>query len=208
MEGLRRFLGLSKAKLFCARHRWAFRGSAVDVRIPGSLASSISRSSRIEGKGTIRLGVNSLSFARRKVLLRLDDGASINVNGMFSFFYDDDIIVFKNGRLSLGDDSFFNSNCKIRCHSSIAIGNGCAISHDVTIMDSNAHSLDGEVKVAPVVIGDHVWIGSRVLVLPGVHIGDGAVVAAGSVVAKDVPAGALVGGVPARVIKPAVVWSR
>lgn len=55
-------------------------------------------------------------------------------------------------------------------------------------------------------MGNHVWIGTRVTLLPGVTVGDGAVIAAGAVVTKDVPAGALVGGVPAKVLKEHVEW--
>ena len=53
----------------------------------------------------------------------------------------------------------------------------------------------------PVYIGDDVWIGDRVIILPGVHVGDGCVIAAGSVVTKDVPRYTVVGGVPAKVIR-------
>lgn len=53
----------------------------------------------------------------------------------------------------------------------------------------------------PVIIGNDVWIGDRVIILPGVHIGDGAIIAAGAVVTKDVPAYAIVGGVPAKLIR-------
>lgn len=60
---------------------------------------------------------------------------------------------------------------------------------------------------APIVIGDHVWIGMNVIVLKGVTIGEGAVVAAGSVVTKDVPPYSLVAGVPANVIKIDIKWS-
>ena len=60
---------------------------------------------------------------------------------------------------------------------------------------------------SPVVIHDHVWVGARVTILKGVEIGEGAVVAAGSVVTHDVPAHALVGGNPARVIRQDVDWN-
>ena len=73
-------------------------------------------------------------------------------------------------------------------------------------MDSDAHSLDGLRRTAPVVVGNHVWIGTRVTLLPGVTVGDCGVIAAGAVVTKDVPAGALVGGVPAKVLKEHVEW--
>ena len=53
----------------------------------------------------------------------------------------------------------------------------------------------------PIIIGDDVWIGGHVIVLPGVHVGNGAILAAGAVVTKDVPEYAIVGGNPARVIK-------
>ena len=56
------------------------------------------------------------------------------------------------------------------------------------------------------VIGSHVWIGCNVLILKGVTVGDGAVIAAGSVVTKDVPAASLVGGNPARILKENVTW--
>ena len=73
-------------------------------------------------------------------------------------------------------------------------------------MDSDAHELDGNRNTNPVHIGNHVWIGTRVTILNGVNIGEGAVIAAGSLVTKDVPAGSLVGGVPAKVIKEKVEW--
>ena len=59
----------------------------------------------------------------------------------------------------------------------------------------------------PIIIGNHVWIGMNVTILKGVRIGDGAIVAAGAVVTKDVPENTLVGGVPARVLKTDISWS-
>ena len=80
------------------------------------------------------------------------------------------------------------------------------ISHDFTVMDSDAHALEGSRNTNPVHIGNHVWIGTRVTILNGVTVGDGAVIAAGSVVTKDVAPNSLVGGVPAKMIKNKVEW--
>ena len=143
----------------------------------------------------------------RNSLLLMEDNATLESNG-FSFYYGADVQVFKGAKLILGKDSFINSDCKVRCHKEITIGDDCAISHDFTVMDSDAHELDGNRNTNPVHIGNHVWIGTRVTILNGVTVGDGAVIAAGSLVTKDVPAGALVGGVPAKVIKEKVEWKK
>lgn len=155
--------------------------------------------------GNLTLNANRMGRNGRSSVLRMDENATIDCNG-FNFMYGADIILFKNARLVLGKDSFINSDCKIRCHHEIVIGDGCAISHDFTVMDSDAHELNGSRNTNPVHIGNHVWIGTRVTILNGVTIGDGAVIAAGSLVVKDVPAGALVGGTPAKVIKEKVEW--
>lgn len=96
---------------------------------------------------------------------------------------------------------------QIRLHVSLSIL-GTVIAKQVLIRDSDNHDIiyDGYMKSAPIWIGKHCWIGMRACILKGVTIGDGAIVAAGSVVTRDVPARALVGGVPARIIKENVEW--
>ncbi|WP_306764526.1 acyltransferase [Agathobacter rectalis] len=138
-------------------------------------------------------------------LLLVENGAKIECDN-FSFYYGADIQVFKGAHLKLGKNSFINSGCKLRCHKEITIGDNCAISHDFTVMDSDAHALNGSRNTNPVHIGNHVWIGTRVTILNGVTIGDGAVIAAGALVTQDVPAGCLAGGIPAKVIKENVEW--
>lgn len=155
--------------------------------------------------GVLLFGSSYRGYSGRSSVMSLGQNSKIIVNGRFEFYYDADVQVFDEGVLHLGN-SFINSGCKIRCHESISIGDNCAISHDFTVMDSNAHELNGSKYTAPVTIGNSVWIGTRVIVLPGVQVGDGAVIAAGSLVNKNVPAGSLVGGVPARVIKEHVEW--
>lgn len=165
----------------------------------------INKSAKIILNGALSLNTNRMGCNDRSSILRMDENSVLECHG-FSFMYGADIILFKGSRLELGKGSFINSDCKIRCHKEITIGDGCAISHDFTIMDSDAHELDGSRNTNPVHIGNHVWIGTRVTILNGVNVGDGAVIAAGSLVTRDVPAGSLVGGVPAKVIKEKVEW--
>lgn len=165
----------------------------------------LSKSAVLKLNGDLRLNSNRIGKNGRSSILRMDENSTLDCNG-FSFMYGADIILFKGAHLELGKGSFINSDCKIRCHKEITIGEGCAISHDFTVMDSDAHELDGSRNTNPVHIGNHVWIGTRVTILNGVTVGDGAVIAAGALVTKDVPAGSLVGGVPAKVIKEKVEW--
>jgi acetyltransferase-like isoleucine patch superfamily enzyme len=115
-----------------------------------------------------------------------------------------ELTAHNGGRLELGDRVFVNYGASLSAHSLVRIGDRCLIGQYTIIMDCDYHSPEdseshGETR--PIVIGDGVWIGARVIVLKGVTIGSGAVVAAGSVVTRDVPAGAVVAGVPAQVIR-------
>jgi acetyltransferase-like isoleucine patch superfamily enzyme len=78
----------------------------------------------------------------------------------------------------------------------------------VTIWDSDIHSIEGNKRptTQTVIIGNHVWIGTNVVILKGVNIGNGAVISAGSVVNRDIPSHSLAGGVPAKVIKENISW--
>lgn len=114
-----------------------------------------------------------------------------------------EMVAHPGGRIEIGRCVYVNYGCSISAHRLVRIGDSCLIGQYALIMDSDYHSADdhsslGEVR--PVVIGNRVWIGARAMVLKGVTIGDGACVAAGSVVTRDVPAGATVAGVPARVV--------
>lgn len=121
------------------------------------------------------------------------------------------IIVQKGANLTIGDYSAA-TNVEIQCHNSIVIGNHVNIGSRTTIFDTNFHSLDWEIRSvrskdvlmassAPVNIGDYAFIGARCIICKGVTIGEKAIVAAGSVVVKDIPAGQMWGGNPAKFIK-------
>lgn len=165
----------------------------------------LKKSSQIDLHGNLKMNSNSIGSNGRTSILRMEDESKLIVNGNFSFYYGADIICFKGSELILGD-GFVNSDCKIRCHKHIEIGNGCAISHDVTMMDSDVHFLNGDNHTSAIKIEDHVWIGTKATILSGVTIGEGSVIAAGSVVNRDIPPYSLAGGVSARVIKENVRW--
>jgi acetyltransferase-like isoleucine patch superfamily enzyme len=112
------------------------------------------------------------------------------------------------GTIEIGDDVFINARSEIRCHESIRIGAGTTIAFDVLVTDGDGHHLEGSASAAPVVIGRDVWIGAKAAILKGVNIGDGAVIGAGSVATRDVPAHALAAGNPARVLRENVAWHR
>lgn len=169
----------------------------------------LAKTAKVELNDELHMGYNALIDNGRTTILRVDDNAKVIINGKFRAFYGADIICFKNSKLTL-EGGFINSDVKIRCFESITIGAGAKISHDVTIMDGDGHYIeyDGYKPVKPIVIENHVWIGTKAIILKGVTIGEGAIVAAGSVVTKNVPPYSLVAGNPAKVIKENIRWSK
>jgi acetyltransferase-like isoleucine patch superfamily enzyme len=114
------------------------------------------------------------------------------------------LTVYEGGTIRIGDRTFINYGSDIGATGSITIGADCLIGTHVSILDNDFHEVTQRDKVpAPraVVIADHVWIGDRAIIMPGVTIGEGAVVGAGSVVVRDVPARSVAVGNPARIVK-------
>jgi len=106
--------------------------------------------------------------------------------------------------ITLGARVFINSGCKFQDQGGVTIGDDCLIGHNVVIATLNhdlAPSRRADLHPSPVVIGRNVWIGANATILPGVSIGADAVVGAGSVVTKDVLAGGIVVGSPARFVR-------
>lgn len=109
--------------------------------------------------------------------------------------------VGKNALVEIGNGTYLNRNTLIISNLHVKIGRDCRIAWDVVIMDSDQHPVPGKTSEdKPVIIESNVWIGCRCIVLKGVHIGESAIIAAGSVVTKDVPPRVVVGGVPAKVL--------
>jgi maltose O-acetyltransferase len=117
-----------------------------------------------------------------------------------------ELATHAGGRLLIGDRVFLNYGTSISAHTRVEIGSGCAIGQYAILLDCDYHTPgltgDGHGAPAPIVLEENVWLGARVMVLKGVTVGRGTVVAAGSVVTKNLPAGVLAAGMPARVLRP------
>jgi len=109
----------------------------------------------------------------------------------------------RGGSLVLGKRVFINTGATVVANHSIVLGDDCLIGDFVAIFDTDHHQLEPSrpTRVAPVRLGANVWVGRSVTILPGVTIGDHAVIAAGSIVTDDVPARTLMAGIPARPIR-------
>jgi tetrahydrodipicolinate N-acetyltransferase len=162
--------------------------------------------------GALRIGLGpfGLTSEHDTSVVRVRPGAELRCEGVVSLQRGVRVVV-DGGRLTIGHGTNVNgTGTKLLCAQEITIGQHCTFSWDVQVLDNDFHALvvDGVARpsVAPVRIGDRVWVGTRAIVLKGVTIGDGAVVAAGAVVTADVPPGAVVAGVPARVVGRADSW--
>jgi acetyltransferase-like isoleucine patch superfamily enzyme len=115
----------------------------------------------------------------------------------------------KDAIIIIGANSRIHGTC-IHAYEKITIGKNCLIAANCQIIDTSRHDLSFDnpekrlipsAKTKPVEIGDNVWIGANSIILPGVTIGSGSVIAAGSVVTKNIPPYTLAGGNPAKIIK-------
>lgn len=124
------------------------------------------------------------------------------VDGSFSMFPPFYSECGKN--IFLGSNVFINVGCHFQDWGGIYIGDDVLIGSYVVLATVNHSPVPehrGDILPSAIHIGNKVWIGSHATILPGVTVGDGAIIAAGAVVAKDVPENTVVGGVPAKVIK-------
>jgi acetyltransferase-like isoleucine patch superfamily enzyme len=117
--------------------------------------------------------------------------------------------VYGGATLFIGKGTYLNRNVHIVVAESVLIGRDVKVGWDVEIMDTDLHGHSGRpARAKPVVIEDEVWIGCRAMILKGVRVGKGAIIAAGAIVTKDVPPLAVVAGPSASVIFSASAPSR
>lgn len=165
------------------------------------------------------MGAHSVMHKEAKVI-NLQNNRSAVIIG-FSTHICGELLVFPHGgKIEIGSECYIGEGTRIWSGQHIKIGDRVLIAHNVNIFDNQTHSLSAQERNShfrriysaghpsdihlgecPVIIEDDAWIACMSIILRGVHIGRGAVVAAGSVVTKDVPAWTVVAGNPARFVK-------
>lgn len=183
----------------------AARGRARTLRVYPKVRVTVARSATFDIQGALRLGPRWPAGLYYPSLASFGNGSRVAVSGDFAVHSNFHLGVGEGAEMVLGS-GFFNTGAMIVCMTRIEIGEDCMFGEQVVIRDDDGHHLDGSPSGSPISIGDRVWVGMRAMILKGVTIGDGAVIAAGAVVTKDVPSCALVGGIPARVIRKNVSW--
>ena len=151
----------------------------------------------------LRLG---LFFADRGFELRVHPNARVRFGRGIRFM--SNCAVDVGGVLEIGDGVFFNRGCHIVGLDYLHIGTNCLFGEMVSIHDENHVPGRGPESIASrgfataqIVIGNNVWVGAKATILPGVRIGDNAVIGANAVVTRDVPRNTIVVGIPARVLR-------
>ena len=164
---------------------------------------------------------DNVTFGKDAILYNLANNPSNIIIGKDALIEGELIVHKYGGYIKVGEHFYLGRNSRIWSGESVEIGDHVLVSHNVGIVDTNVHELDaierserqieqlkngpwatkGAIVTAPVKIGSHVWINFNVIILKGVSIGDGAIIAAGSIVTQNVDPYTLVAGVPARFIK-------
>ena len=156
---------------------------------------------RLLGKAKTPLSVRLRGRVRLSGSGKIVLGEGVSFNGTVVPI---ELVTYESGSIEIGAHTFINYGSSIAARTSVKIGSHCHLGHYMFVMDNNQHDVVRHWELPPsdpVVIEDNVWIGSKVVILPGVRIGSRAVIGAGSIVTKDVPPRCVAAGNPARVLR-------
>lgn len=170
-------------------------------------ALNLAKNARIRLEAPLQIGSQRIPSARSCTKLQMGPLTKLTVNGPFQINENSNVWITKSGHLEV-DGGFINEGVVITCGNYIRIGKGANIAREAVIRDYDGHYIEtlNYRTSKPIIIGDDVWIGQRAMILKGVTIGNGAIIAANAVVTKDVPPHCIVAGNPAKVIRENVDW--
>lgn len=191
----------------------AFLVKKIVRKLLNKITDWASKSYTVSGEGTcFRMSANVENISKNRNKIKIGNNTII----------EGELLVFNyGGRILIGDNVYVGTNSKIWSGESVSIGSNVLISHNVNIVDTNSHELNHLERAAgfksltkyghpkdktsiitgKIIIEDYVWISFGVTILKNVRIGKGAIIAAGSVVTKDVEPFSTVAGNPAKVVK-------
>lgn len=173
---------------------------------------SLSKTAKLDINGNFVFGMPRISGSKLESRLCVEgNGELLILRGGSNAYYGCDFLVFDGAKLIFKGKDSINQNVQIICMDRIEIGFDCMISRDVVIRDNDGgHRIlsDGYKTTAPVIIGDHVWIGQGAVIMKGVTIGDGAIIGAGAIVMTNVKPRSVVMADPSRTMQKNVDWVR
>ncbi len=167
-------------------------------RVATSVAVSVSRGAVVNVGRRVTVRRYGSVFLEGQAVFDIGDDAAIMQGG--------EVVVGQGAHLVIGSQVYLGAYCNIRCSGSIDIGEGARIGQFASILDASYELADrdttfGKLRASAVTIGRGAWISAHAVILPGVSIGDGAVIGGGSVMSKSVPAYAIAAGNPARLVR-------
>lgn len=188
-------------------YRLVKKPRSCSIRVLNRSNIKIAPSATIEMSEHASFEINRQDYIKthERSTLYLGENAHLKLNGRFTMHGHSSIMIYDCALLEIGNNTYLNGG-SIDCAHHISIGDDCAIADGVRIMDESWHAINSQIGGGEVKIGNKVWIATGAMILPGVKIGDGAIVAAGAVVTKAVPSRCMVAGVPAKVVKENVEW--
>lgn len=164
--------------------------------------------------GLVRIGFGNVGiFDKKRLRTVLEIDGLLEFNGSCNIGHGSKISVGKSGKITFGNDFKVSAESTIISHHNVKFGNGCLLSWDVLVMDTDFHKIynqQNEVinQDCEVIISDNVWIGCRALILKGSAIPSGSIIGAGSVVSSRCKFdNALYAGVPALKLKDNIKWN-
>lgn len=154
------------------------------------------------------------AIAENKSLIHIEEGGKLIIEGKARFAQGIRLWIDKDATLAVGKNFYCNKNCLFRVMDEVTVGDDVLMGWDIEVNTADGHQIfvdgeDGKKSHAPIMVGNHVWIGSHVRVSKGAVIPNLCVVAQASLVNKSFEKEhAMIGGIPARVIREGVEWKK
>lgn len=169
----------------------------------------IHKESTIKLNGVFLFGYKRIKDSKLESRLLVEKGAQLTVGEKgWNIFYGADVEIFSGGKVNVNGGGA-NINFTLVCSNEITLGDSVEIGRNVTMRDNNGNhfiAIRGYKENRPIKIDHHAWLCEGCLVMPGVKIGEGAIIGARSVVATSIPAFSISSGDPAKVLETNVIW--